>query len=134
MVTQIPPQQPAGSPVILSNPPYLKGSVLLQTTPFLLSEADSIRLNAAGGPFARWLADIFLGAWLGFVYSLLPKILSEKDALSAGEHHAWKFGLAIVVVAYLISFFATSEKRAVLKRIKKHFASDKPREVIEWKK
>jgi hypothetical protein len=94
--------------------------------PFLLCEADYLRLRQADTWLSRWSQNIFFSA-IGFGLSISPKFLAQisgqKERVSQQEWWVFLGTLGLGFVMYLVNLALPSEKKKTLTRIANHFDS-----------
>lgn len=115
-------------PIIVTD--LLNGrSVTTMQSPYLLTEADFLRLKG-GPPVTAALATIIFSGVVGYAVSLGPKIAplfdGGKSQLTSGELSTMAVGTIASAVLYGIGFWWPNDKQKTMKKISKHFDSAPP--------
>lgn len=104
-------------------------SVTTMQPPYLLTEADFLRLKG-GPPVTAALATIVFSGAVGYAVSLGPKITplfeGGKSQLTSGEISTMVAGAFFSVVLYAIGFYWPNDKKKTMKKIASHFDSAPP--------
>jgi hypothetical protein len=114
-------------PILVSG--LLTGQLVTLQPPFLLSEADFLRLKG-GPPVTVALATIVFSGVVGYAFSLGPKISplfgGGKLQLEAGEIGTIVAVMVLSVVLYAIGYWWSNDKKELMKKISQHFESRPP--------
>lgn len=104
-------------------------SVTTMQTPYLLTEADFLRLKG-GPPVTAALATIVFSGVVGYAVSLGPKIAplfdGAKSQLTSSELSTMVVGTIASAALYAIGFWWPNDKKKTMKKITRHFDSAPP--------
>lgn len=104
-------------------------SVASMQTPFMLTEADFMRLRG-GPPITASISGVIVSAVVGYGIGLIPKLTpmlkGEEVQISDPEGYTVLGGLIIAIVIYLAGLAFPSDKGKVMKNIANHFVEEKP--------
>lgn len=104
-------------------------SVTTMQAPYLLTEADFLRLKGSP-PVTAALATIVFSGVVGYAVSLGPKITplleGGKSQLTSGEISTMVTGTIFSVLLYAIGFWGPNDKKKTMKKIAIHFDSAPP--------
>ena len=104
-------------------------SVASMQTPFMLTEADFMRLKG-GPPITASISAGIVSAVFGFGISLIPKLTpmlrGGEIQVSNPEGYTVIGGLIAAALIYLVGLVFPSDKGRVMKNIAAHFVEEKP--------
>lgn len=104
-------------------------SVTIMHPPYLLTEADFLRLKG-GPPVTAALATIVFSGVVGYAVSLGPKIALLSDGggpqLTSGEISTIAVGTIASAVLYAIGFWWPNDKKRMMNKISLHFDGAPP--------
>jgi hypothetical protein len=104
-------------------------SVTTMQAPFLLTEADFLRLKGSP-PVTSALATVVFSGVVGYAVSLGPKIApifeGGNSHLTSGEIRTMLAGTAVAAVLYAVGFWWPNDKKKTIKKISNHFDSAPP--------
>lgn len=104
-------------------------SVKTLQTPYLLTEADFLRLKGSPPVTAAFATILFSGV-VGYAVSLGPKIApifdGAKSELTSSEVSTMAVGTLASVLLYTIGFWWPNDKKKMMKKISEHFDSAPP--------
>jgi len=122
-----------GQTFVLDEDIAVKPKIALLQCPFLLCEADYVRLTQPGSK-VTYAAFAILLLSAGWGIPMVAKFMSAWFSRTPVSVQTWEYwGLAIGIVAaailFIISACVPNEKREVLRDMKEHFRSNPPRTV-----
>lgn len=104
-------------------------SVASMQTPFMLTEADFMRLRG-GPPITASISAVIVSAVVGFGIGLIPKIApilkGGEIQISDSEGYTVLAGFIIAALIYFVGLAFPSDKGKVMKNIADHFVEEKP--------
>lgn len=104
-------------------------SVTTLQAPYLLTEADFLRLKGSPPVTAAFATIVFSGV-VGYAVSLGPKIAplfdGGKSQLTSGEISTMAVGTLASVLLYAIGFLWPNDKKKMMEKILRHFDSAPP--------
>lgn len=104
-------------------------SVTTMQAPYLLTEADFLRLKGSP-PVTAALATVVFSGVVGYAVSLGPKIApifeGGNSHLTSGEIGTMVAGIVVSAVLYIIGFAWRNDKKKTMKKISSHFDSAPP--------
>lgn len=97
-------------------------SITTMQQPFLLSEADFLRLKGKP-PITASLSSMLIAGDIGYVISIAPKLSwpFKNNQLSTGEIWTVIIVLIIAIVIYLLGYVLPNDQKNTIKKITKHF-------------
>lgn len=93
-------------------------SITTMQKPFLLSEADFLRLKGKP-PITASLSSMLFAGDIGYVISIASKFKNKQ--LSAGEIWTVIIVLIIAILIYGVGFLFPNDQKRTIKKISKHF-------------
>lgn len=112
--------------VIVNGKVTTNPKIQIARTPYRLQEHEFIILKESNS--LNKITEILLGAAIALFINLLAKLIGNKfDStipFDVWELYAALIAFALTLLCMLISFFVPTEKKAIIKKLKQHFAEN----------